>query len=68
MIYQVLYGNQNTFHQFIECDNDEEAKKVAYSIYRGWSLNHVPGFCVIKRGHGFDISNRNFDILVVDCM
>lgn len=69
MVYQVLYGKQNTSHQFIECENDEEAKKVAYSIYRGYKINHdTPGFCVIKRGYGFDITRSNYDILVIDCI
>lgn len=69
MVYQVLYGRQTTSHQFIECDNDKEAVKVAHSIYCGWSLNHGGhGFCVIKRGYGFDISKSDYDILVIDCI
>lgn len=69
MVYQVLYGNQNRNHQFIVCDNDEEAKKVALSIYRGYQINHsAQGFCVIKRGYGFDISRSDYDIMVIDCI
>lgn len=69
MYYQILYGRQNAQHQIIDCDNDEDAQHVAYSIYRGWASNQsIPGFCIIKRGYGYDISNSNFDILVTDCM
>lgn len=67
MYYQVMFGYFNT--QIIECENDEEAKKVAFCLYRGWSAcKSKPGFCIIKRGYGYDISRNNYDILVCDCL
>lgn len=68
MIYSVLVGRDesNSKVVIIDCD-PKEVENVAVAIYKGeCSKTTQPMACVV--GKGDDVSFRNYEILIADCM